>query len=197
MKILKVTMTFFLAALLPFAWLTASSEATAQPATSLTREEAQRELLRDSMVIYIYGVALQQKTNQDDTVTIMLSGIANDGRDIRQCTKRLLHLPRERVLSTEPVKDFTCNGQQVQKFEIPIDTTVVEELYSRVRISDFESMGQIAPEFPTSVFLTVQECLSLGGEVKQNFNCTKTNVACQTTVKNTQYVACIDEGLSK
>lgn len=193
----NVSTTFLLLALIPALWTMNSPDASAQTATSITYDEARRELLRDQTVISIYGVILEKSSDQTNTVSIMLSEIDEEGGAARRCTRRLLHLPRKKILSSEPVRDFDCHGSNVQKFVLSRDAAVVEERYSRVRIPDVAVEDPTAPAPPGVVNLTVVECLLLGGKVVLHTGCPK-NVKCSTTTaEGTKHGICIDEAIDK
>ncbi len=97
-------------------------------------QQARKQSFDSVGAIRIFGVPL--KGNLKDThIAILWCGIAAEGREIRQGSKRIWHFPKKDIISTGTIKDFEFDGQQVHFYDLDPNCDPVEEIYSIVSLS--------------------------------------------------------------
>jgi hypothetical protein len=98
-------------------------------------QDAHRENLLAAISVRVYGVPLQNPSLEGYTA-IWFCGVLVRNRDLRRCTKRILHIPQDRVVAAGEVDGFLFEEHQVHWFDVQIETTLVEEQYIPIPLKD-------------------------------------------------------------
>lgn len=122
-----------------FVWILLSSggaiPGNAQETIRLSYEDARRDNLNAATTTHIYGVELSTPKGEQDNVVFLYSGFVDNGVNVQQCTRRIWHLPRQKVVASKPVSEFSCSGRPVQEFVVQRDAKPIEELFVEVPLT--------------------------------------------------------------
>jgi hypothetical protein len=87
---------------------------------------AKLDALGEAGTVDVLGVELPNAVAEDTYVTVLLSGINVTSP---QCTQRIWHIPRNKILSSSPLKDASCPGGDVIKYLVATDAIPIEEVF--------------------------------------------------------------------
>jgi hypothetical protein len=96
-----------------------------------------------ALSLRLYGIPIEDAPNVDDYVAIWWCGTRVDllGYDHRHGTKRIWHLPKDKINDSGPEEGFTYEGHQVFWFDVARDIAPIEETYVLVSMRKY-----LAPE---------------------------------------------------
>jgi hypothetical protein len=97
-------------------------------------EDARQQAFATAYTVRIFGVPLGGKDSESH-LAIWWCGIAANGLEHRQVTRRIWHLPKAHIVASGEANNFEVSGQSIWFFDVDRESDPIEETYSPVSLS--------------------------------------------------------------
>jgi hypothetical protein len=109
----------------------------------ISYDAARLDAFGKAATVEVLGVELPNATTKDTHVAILLSGI---NVTAPLCSRRIWHIPRNKIVSSSLLKDVSCPGGNVTRYLVSIDAVPIEEMFVARPLRDLIGPTGGAPE---------------------------------------------------